>query len=187
MKQTLIKAAAAATFAAALALAPVAAHAEVYPPADSANVSSTTVTPGGTVTFSVDPGVFTPGEPVTITLEGESASGASLAFVKFAVESATLGTVEATADGGVAPVDIVFPSNASGVYTISAFSETSPGVSVSVSVPASGAGAGGGLPATGLDSNALLGLWVGGGALVLAGGALAVATTVRRNRQHAEV
>lgn len=184
MKHNLIKAAATAILIAGAALAaPTIAHAEVYPPADSAQVSDTVIEPGDTVTFWVEDGAFLPGEPVTITLEGENASGATLAFVKFAIETQTWNRT-ANAEGGLDPVQITFPMDASGVYTISAFSATSAGDSVTVTVVGD---ADGGLAATGLDSNSLLGLWVGGGALVLAGGALAVATTVRRNRKHAEV
>jgi hypothetical protein len=34
-----------------------------------------------------------------------------------------------------------------------------------------------------MDANSLLGFWVGGGALVLAGATVAVAATARRNRR----
>lgn len=64
-----------------------------------------------------------------------------------------------------------------------AVSESSTGGTASVTVSTGSTGGGGSLPATGADNSALLGVWVGGGALVLAGGALAVAATVRRNRQ----
>ena len=182
MKLRLAKAAAAVTLFTALVALPTAAHAGTYPPADAGSVSSPTVTPGGTVTFSVAEETFEPGEPVTVTLTGENAEGASLAFVKFAVQTKTLGVLEATADGALAPIDIRFPANASGPYTIAAFSPSNPGVTAVVSIAAAGGGAGGTgtLPATGSDSASLLGVWIGGGALLLAGGALAVITTVRR-------
>ncbi|MGM1017360.1 MAG: hypothetical protein ACQEW8_07480 [Actinomycetota bacterium] len=41
------------------------------------------------------------------------------------------------------------------------------------------------LATTGANSDALLTLWIGGGALVLAGGGVAVASAVRRNRNQA--
>lgn len=188
MKNSFAKVAAVITLAAAATFVPLAAQA--YPTGDEAGVSSPTVTPGGTVEFTVADDTFAPGEPVTITLTGENASGASLAAIKMAVETATLGTVTAAADGSIS-TGITFPANASGVYSITATSPSVPaGVSVSVSAAAAGGGtggsnAGGSLPATGMDSGSLLGLWVGGGALVLAGGAVAVGAAVHRQRKHA--
>jgi LPXTG-motif cell wall-anchored protein len=189
MKTNFAKVAAVITIAAAATFVPLAAHA--YPTGEEASVSSTNVTPGGTIDFAVADGTFVPGEPVTISLTGESASGASLAVLKAAVETATLGTIPAAADGSI-DAGIVFPANASGVYTITATSPSVPeGVSVTVTAATAGGGTGGGsnaggsLPATGMDSGSLLGLWVGGGALVLAGGAVAVGAAVHRQRKHA--
>ena len=191
MKNNFAKVAAVITIAAAATFAPLAAHA--YPTGEEASVSSTTVTPGGTIDFAVADGTFVPGEPVTISLTGESASGASLAVLKAAVETATLGTIPAAADGSIS-TGIKFPANASGVYTITATSPSVPeGVSVTITAATAsggaggtgGSNAGGSLPATGMDSGSLLGLWVGGGALVLAGGAVAVGAAVHRQRKHA--
>lgn len=182
MKRHIFRAAAVALLAAALTTLPLAANASTYPPAGSGTVSSSTVVPGGTVTFSVANDIFEPGEPVTVTLTGENASGASLAFVKFAVQTKTLGVLEANAQGGLDPISIRFPADASGPYTITAISPSAGGgVSATVTAVAAGSGAGGVLPATGSDSASLLGVWIGGGALVLAGGALAVVAAVRRN------
>ncbi|WP_404431326.1 LPXTG cell wall anchor domain-containing protein [Microbacterium lacus] len=172
-----IRISAAVALAAAAILAPAAAQAVIYPPSGACTVTPATVTPGGTVAFECDDETFGATESVTITVEG--ATGATVGFVKFAVTSS--GGATSTASGALAPVDIAFPSDASGVYNISAVSETSSGGTSSVSVT-SGSTGGGSLPATGADNSALLGVWVGGGALVLAGGALAVAATVRRNR-----
>jgi len=191
MKTNFAKVAAVIAIAAAATFVPLAAHA--YPTGEEASVSSTTVTPGGTIDFAVADGTFVPGEPVTISLTGESASGASLAVLKAAVETATLGTIPAAADGSI-DAGIVFPANASGVYTITATSPSVPeGVSVTITAATAsggaggtgGSNAGGSLPATGMDSGSLLGLWVGGGALVLAGGAVAVGAAVHRQRKHA--
>ena len=71
------------------------------------------------------------------------------------------------------------PSNASGTYNIAAISATSAGGTAAVTV-SSGSG---GLPTTGLDGGSLVALGIGGGVLLLAGGALAVATAVRRSRR----
>jgi len=182
MKLRFIKAAAATAIAAAAVLAvPVAANA--YPAADPDIAVSGTLTPGSTVTVTAEPGTFVAGETVTIFLSGESASGASLAFVKFAYEAnANLGTTTAAADGALA-TGIKLPSNASGEYTVTAVGASGATATTSFTISATGSGTG--LPDTGGDSGALLGLWIGGGALVLAGTGVAVASTVRRQRQGA--
>ena len=144
MKLRIAKAAAATLFTAALIALPTAAHADTYPPANAGVVTSPVVAPGGTVGFQVVPDIFVPGEPVTITLTGENAQAATLAYVKFAVQTKTLGVVPANAEGGVDAVSIRFPADASGAYTIAAFSPSSPGVTTTVSVASSGADAGDG-------------------------------------------
>ena len=190
------KAAATAVLVAAFALAaPAAASAETYPPSgstsDDINVSSLTVTAGGTVTITFDAGTFVPGEPVTLSVTGESAFGVTLAqVVKTAIETRVLGTVAASGDGSAPAFTVRMPANASGNYVFTATSPSVPGgISVTVAVVAAGVGADGSsgdlIATTGTDSAMLLGLWVGGGALLLAGGAVVVATTVRRQRQNA--
>jgi len=184
MKHTIRKTAAVAAIVAASALAlPAAAQAStIYPPSNACNVVPTVVTPGATVTFNCTNGTFTPGEFVSVRVTGNTS--ARVGMIKFAVTS-TGGT---TASGtGSISVPVTFPSNASGTYNFEAFSETSAGGASSASISTTGSGAGSasddGLAVTGGDSASLLGLWVGGGALVLTGGALAVAATVRRNRK----
>lgn len=184
MKHTIRVSAVAALLAASALALPTAAHADLYAPEGSCTVSPATITPGASVEFSCTDGTFGASEPVTITVEG--ATSAEIAFARFAVSSDA--TKTSTADGALPPVTISFPSNASGVYNIAAVSPTSAGgtASVSVATTAGGGaapGSGSSLPATGLDSSALLGLWVGGGALLLAGGAVAVTAAVRRNRR----
>lgn len=83
--------------------------------------------------------------------------------------SATLGTT------------IVLPSDASGIYNIAAVSSSSAGGTASVTVTASGEE---NLPTTGGDAGTI-GLWAGAGLLVIAGGAVAVAASVRRSRNQA--
>jgi hypothetical protein len=182
MKRTFIKASVATVLVAgALFLSPTVANA--YTPPPTGTVSSSTVVPGGTFTFGAPAEVFVPGETVTIYLTGENASGATLGFLKFAVETQALGTVTAGSDGGFSAVKITLPSNASGRYTVLATSASNPtGISASVTASTS-ASTDNSLATTGLDNAALLPIWVGGGALVLVGGGLAVATTVRRNRK----
>lgn len=200
MKNAVLKRAAIIAIAAGALLA-VPTAAAAYTPPVTGGVDNPNVGPGGEFAFTAPPANFIPGEPVAISLTGENASGASLAFVKFAVETALLGTVPASADGGLDGVAIRLPSNASGSYTVLATSPSNPiGVSASVSAgdgsgsdsdagSASGSADGGsaaasgtdGLATTGTDGEALLTLWIGGGALALVGGGIAVASTVRRN------
>lgn len=210
MKNSIRITAAVALAAAATLALPVAAQAAtIYPPSNACHILPTVVAPGATAQFSCADGSFSPGETVSITVEG--ATGAEIGFVKFAVTSS--GSATATSSGALAPVSITFPADASGIYNITAVSPTSVGGTATATIGSSGVGnpspspstgtggtggtggtsgtgassSSGGLAVTGLDSGSLLGLWVGGGALLLTGGALAVAATVRRNRRHAEV
>jgi hypothetical protein len=177
-----ITAVAALVAASALAL-PTAAQATIYPPSNACSVVPTVVTPGATVTFNCSNGTFSPGEFVTVTVEGNTP--ADVGFIKFAVTSS--GSTTSSASGSIS-VPITFPSNASGNYNIAAVSATSAGGAATASVGSTAGGGSGTLPATGIESDSLLGLWVGGGALVLAGGAVALAASVRRNRkEHAGV
>jgi hypothetical protein len=182
MKLKFVKAAAALTIAASAVLAPVAANAatvEPYPPAGSVIVT------GNTVNITFGPGSFAGAENVTIYLTGFNAGGASLATVKSAATAVELGTVTSNAAGG-ATVTITLPSNATGTYTVTGISASRPeGVSVTFTIAGAAAGGSGSLPATGMDSGSLLGLWAGGGALVLAGGAVAVGAAVHRQRKQA--
>ncbi|BDV29751.1 hypothetical protein [Microbacterium terricola] len=183
MKNSLKAFAAATLLAAALVATPMVANAatdEGYPPSSTVN-GSVTVAPGGTVTVPFTG--FEPNEGVSFTLTGENASGATLAFVKFAVVTADLGTKDADASGAVSAT-VTLPSNASGDYTLQATGEVS---GAADPVILSTGVATGELGATGVDGNALLGLWIGGGALVLAGASIAVAGTVRRQRQRASI
>lgn len=165
--------AAASVLAAVLVAAPVAAYA--YPPDDAARVTQTSVEPGGSVDLSVASDVFQPGEQVTITVRGENASGVAFAIVRTAVETQTYTGANANDAGGLDPLRVTFPADAGGAYTIAVFSPSTPGDTVTVTV--------GGLSVTGIDGQSLLGIWVGGGALVLAGVVTAVAATVARHRR----
>lgn len=166
MKNRFLTAAASAAVAATLVLAaPVMAQA--YTPSGPDTVT-VTITGSGTVPFSG----FEPGAQVVFTLVGENASGATLAYAKIVRDSAS--TTKTADSTGAASVAVTLPANASGSYTLSATGARADST------------AGGGsstLPSTGGDSDSLLGIWVGGGALVLAGATVAVATTVRRNRE----
>lgn len=149
----------------------------IYPPSDACSVSPSAAGAGETLDFSCGASTFGPDETVTITVTGENGADATFAFVKFAVSTGS--TVRtSTATGALPPVSITLPANASGVYNIEAISATSAGGVASATVAADGQ-----LPSTGGDSGQLLGLWIGGGTLVVAGAAIAVATAVRRSRR----
>ncbi|GAA3025155.1 hypothetical protein [Microbacterium dextranolyticum] len=179
MKNRLYTALASAALATTLVFA-APAMAQAYTPTGPDTVS-VTITSSGTVPVSG----FQPGASVTFTLVGENASQASFATVKIARESiSTSRTADAS---GVAAVYVNLPAGASGSYTLSASGARADAAG------GNGGGAGGStggdtsagstLPSTGGNSESLLGIWVGGGALVLAGATVAVAATVRRNRE----
>lgn len=158
--------------------APLAAHAYPAPtpttgPADSSVTGSFVA--GGVVVLSFSG--FLPGEDVSVSLTGAFAMDATIASAAD-VETQTV-TRTADADGNLT-VTITLPANAYGTYTVTATGLES-GVVLSETFTIAGGG-GGGLAATGAGD--LTGLWVGGGALVLAGGAIVVATAVRRSRQN---
>lgn len=157
----------------ALVLAP-SLPAAAYAPVGAVTVSATTLDPGGSVRLSVRNGTFTPGETLTVTVRGENASDVSFALVRAGVQTATHTTPANTA-GGLDPLGLTFPANASGTYTIAAFSASSSGGTATVTV--------GALSATGLDSQSLTGLWVGGSALVAAGVIVLVSVLVVRHRR----
>lgn len=171
--------------ASALAL-PAAAHAAaVYPPAGSCAVTPATVTPGGILSLSCDAGTFSANETVTITITGENGSGAAIGFAKFAISTGS-GTAMSTDTGALPATTITLPRDAQGSYNIAAVSQTSAGSTAAVTATDdAGTGIGGSLPTTGFDSASMLGLWVGGGVLMLTGGALAVGAMARRNRKTA--
>ena len=182
MKRTIRTALAVSAIVAVAALAlPTAAQAStIYPPAGSCTTTPATVAPGGTVTFACAADTFSADETVTITVTGENGADAAIGMIKFAISTAS-DTTTSTGTGGVAGIPITLPANASGTYNIAAVSATSAGGTAAVTVAA----ANGGLPVTGLDSASLTGLWIGGGALVLAGGVLAAVAVVRRTRRDA--
>jgi LPXTG-motif cell wall-anchored protein len=156
---------------------PVAASAStIYPPSGSCTATPTTAQAGGTIAFECAAETFSPDEDVTITVTGENGAAARIGMVRFAITTAS-GAAVSGADGSLAPVDITLPSNASGTYNIAAVSSTSAGGTAAVTITGAD-----GLPTTGLDQGQTIGLWIGGGALLLAGAALAVVAAVRRSR-----
>ncbi|WP_295844816.1 LPXTG cell wall anchor domain-containing protein [uncultured Microbacterium sp.] len=168
MKLNLKKAGVTAALAGALLFA-APAVAQAYVPT-APGTQTVTITNNGPVTFNVAPGAT-----VNFVLVGYNANQAGLATANLPVSSKSI-TKVADASGNATAV-VTLPADARGTYTLSA-------TPTGGTAGGSGNNAGGstGLPATGFDANSMLGIWVGGGALVLAGGTIAVATTVRRNR-----
>lgn len=167
MKNKLSQAVAASIVAVGLLFAAPAA-AQAYTPTGP-NTVTVIVTANGPVAV---PG-FEPGTAVTFTLVGEGVGPTNLGAVKFAVTSAS---VPKTADSsGVASATV------SGIPAGASWKLSATGTRAS-----SEAGGSSTLPSTGGDSDSLLGIWIGGGALVLAGATIAVGASVRRGRQQAD-
>ncbi len=193
MKLNFAKVGASAALAGALLLAaPLAAQADPqeYVPT-SPGTQSREITEDGPQGF----GGYAPGSPVDFTLIGVGVTGSNIATAGLPVTSASV-TKFADATGAATAV-ITLPDPQVGTYLLTAsgtLADGTPGTSTTVvgsgtSTGGTSAGgttdASGSLPATGMDANSLLGFWVGGGALVLAGATVAVVATARRNRSKA--
>ena len=178
MPRFLPRAALVATLAlgAVIAVPAAASASTIYPPSGSCTTTPATAQAGGTIVFACAAETFSSDESVTITVTGENGADASIGMVRFAISTASNTTTSAE-DGSIAPIDITLPSNATGTYNIAAVSSTSAGGTAAVTITGAD-----GLPATGLDQGQTIGLWIGGGALLLAGAALAVVAAVRRSR-----
>ncbi|MFV9424482.1 hypothetical protein [Microbacterium sp. S1037] len=187
MKNTILRAAAAVSLAAAVLLAPTAANAYVDPSAITATPS--TIAPGESSTFTTPGTPFTGNEDVLISITGESASGATLGMVKTAIE--TNSNLHTSANAGKLNVRITFPSNANGTYNLTFTGATSGTVLhaqvlvVKASPTPTTPPASAGLAKTGIDGGATTGLWIAGGALVATGAAVGIGAVVRRRRQTA--
>ncbi|BAJ75214.1 FOG: PKD repeat [Microbacterium testaceum StLB037] len=170
MKHKITKAV--ASFAAAGALLFAApAVAQAYVPTGP-NTVTITVTSNGPVPVAG----FQPGAEVTFTLVGRGVTGANIATANLPVTSAS---VNKTADSsGTATATVTLPANPSGTYTLAASGARAD------SNTGGGNNNGGtnALPETGVNGESLMGIYIGGGALVLAGATVAVAAKVRRNR-----
>lgn len=189
MKLNLTKASAGVALAGALLLAAPAAHAATqgYVPTGP-NTITLSITSDGPV--PVDG--FQPGASVEFTLVGKGITAANIATASLPVTAAS---VTKTADGaGVATAVVTLPANPSGSYTLSVSGARADGSNGGGSGAGTGGGSTGGgtnaggsnaLPATGMNTDSMLGIWVGGGALVLAGAAVMVVTKTRRRNESA--
>ncbi|WP_314457139.1 hypothetical protein, partial [uncultured Microbacterium sp.] len=150
-----------------------------------------TVTEDGSYGFAG----YEAGSQVTFTLVGVGVTGANIAT---AGQQVTAASVTKTADAsGSAAADVTLPDPQVGSYSLTASGPLASGGGASGGGASVGGGTSGGgtsnaggtsggsdsLAVTGMDANSLLGFWVGGGALVLAGATVAVAATARRNRR----
>ncbi|MDJ1114435.1 cell wall protein [Microbacterium dauci] len=179
MRRTLLAICVAIVSAALLVAAPAAASAAtLYPPVDACTTGSDDFSPGSTVGFDCEAGTFTPGERITITVTGERGDQVTFATVRTDITTASV-VRTADADGALGTLEIVLPDDARGVYNIAAVSPTSAGGTASAVIDTSAEGV---LPISGFDGNQLLGLWVGGGALVFAGLVVVGAAAYRRHR-----
>lgn len=167
-----------------LLAAPVAAQADYVP--DAPGAQTITVTEDGEYGFAG----FEAGSEVEFTLVGVGVTGANIATAGQRVTAASV--VKVADDNGSAAAVVTLPDPQIGTYSLTASgpaasgSEASVGGGTSIGGGSNASGnveAGTSLPATGMDANSLLGFWVGGGALVLAGATVAVAATARRNRR----
>ncbi|MBB3158611.1 putative membrane protein YgcG [Microbacterium proteolyticum] len=189
MKLTLAKASASLALAGALLVAaPVVAQAYVPTAPGSQTI---TVTEDGSYGFAG----YEAGAQVTFTLVGVGVTGANIAT---AGQQVTAASVTKVADAsGSAAAAVTLPDPQVGSYSLTASGPLASGGGASGGGASVGGGTSGGgtsnaggstggsdsLAVTGMDANSLLGFWVGGGALVLAGATVAVAATARRNRR----
>lgn len=179
MKSLRTKIAAVVLAVAAMVAAPAAANA--YTPGAPDVAAGGTLTPGGTVTLSAV--AFDANTTVSFTVTGENGAGITLGAVKIVRNSSPAFTATTNASGN-ASVAIKLPANASGSYevAVTGLKNGATVTEVTTFAVAAAAGPGGNLPATGVDSASLMGVWIGGGVLLIGGLAVTV-FAVRRQRQ----
>lgn len=166
---------------AALVAAPTAALAYTPSGPTAGIVATGTFVPGGDVVLTA--GGYTEGTSVTFTVTGENGAGITLAMVKTAIStSPAFGPYPANASGVANTPAVVLPAGASGTYTVTA---SAPGYAPQeTKFTVGGSNAGGGIADTGFDASSMLGVWIGGGVLLL-GGVLVTVFAARRERQNA--
>ncbi|WP_052207215.1 hypothetical protein [Sinomonas humi] len=180
----------------ALVAVPSAANAAGYVPNNNVTVTGDAV-PGGTVTVNFAAGSFAPNESVAVSVSGNTP--VTLSVVKAAV--LTSFTKQASSTGALS-VNVTFPTNASGTYTLTATGLTSgnvgtasitivPAVSGTVANTGTTANTSGNLANTGSNlantgaTLPMLMIWIGAGALVLGVAIVGTLTFVRRQRHSA--
>ncbi|GAA2580935.1 LPXTG cell wall anchor domain-containing protein [Microbacterium binotii] len=180
MKSLRTKIAAVILTAAALVAAPAAAQAYVPTPGTPAVGTSGAPVPGGTVTLVAT--AFDGNTPISFVVTGENGAGITQASVKLVV-SASPSFDTSTNASGDASFNVKLPSNASGSYEVTGYGQKDgqpAQKTATFSIGTASGGTGSGLPATGVDSGSLMGVWIGGGVLLLGG----LAVTVFAVRRH---
>ncbi|WP_334172704.1 hypothetical protein [Sinomonas sp.] len=180
----------------AFVAAPSAANAAGYVPNNNVTVTGDAVA-GGTVTVNFAANSFAANESVAVSVSGNTA--VTLSVVKAAV--LTSFTKQASSTGALS-VNVTFPTNASGTYTLTATGLTSGNVgtaSITIVPAVSGnlantgttantsgnlANTGGNLANTGATLPMLM-IWIGAGALILGVAIVGTLTFVRRQRRSA--
>lgn len=162
MKSLRTKIAAVVIAIVALVAAPTAAMA--YTPVPPSG-TTTSIPAGGSATFLFD---FTGTGTVTYTLTGEGVGPGSLAMVKAAPTSTSV----AKAAGET--VKVTLPTNATGQYQLKGMLGSE---EITLTINAT-------IATTGFDASSMLGVWIGGGVLLL-GGVLVTVFAARRERQDA--
>lgn len=170
----------------AFVAAPSAANAAGYVPNNNVTVTGDAV-PGGTVTVNFAASSFAPNESVAVSVSGNTA--VTLSVVKAAV--LTSFTKQASSTGALS-VNVTFPTNASGTYTLTATGLTSGNVgtaSITIVPAAGGTVANSGTTANNLANTGatlpILMIWTGAGALILGIAVIGGLTVVRRQRRKA--
>ncbi|WP_144782823.1 hypothetical protein [Microbacterium sp. BH-3-3-3] len=177
MKTTIIRAVAALSLAAAALLVPATANAYTDPAVVTATPA--VVAPGGQTTFTTSSAPYQGDEEVLISVTGVNANGVTLASVV-----QTNNSLRTKAVNGKLMVPVKLPANATGTYNLT-FTGTKSGIVLRSTITVAGSSstpAKGGLAITGFDAGSTAGLWIAGGGLVVAGGAVAVGVLVRRRR-----
>ncbi|WP_295824908.1 hypothetical protein [uncultured Microbacterium sp.] len=177
MKTTIIRTVAAISLAAAALLVPATANAYTDPAVVIATPA--VVTPGGQTTFTTNTAPFQGDEEVLISVTGVNANGVTLASVV-----QTNNSLRTKAVNGKLIVPLRLPANAAGTYNLT-LTGTRSGTVLHSTITVTGSAstpAKGGLAITGFDAGSTAGLWIAGGGLVVAGGAVAVGALVRRRR-----
>lgn len=153
---------------------PAAAHATYG--SDSDITVNGPIVAGGTVTVVFEAGSFTGNQTVNFTIEG--IGNVTLAVFK----AATFSLDKTSAADGSVSVDVTFPENASGTYTLTGVDEDGNILSIPLTISPDDAGTDpDGIADTGAELP-VLALWTAGGALALGAALIAVMTIVRRQR-----
>lgn len=153
---------------------------EFYVPSTNIWVTANQSAPR-TFVITAKNGIFGAGKTVTIKIPKLFAAQ----FGDLAADDGVTWTTTTNAAGGIDPFTITVPADVQGTFTLTAETDDSTSVSSTFSVSNIGTI----LPTadTGGIDGATLGMWVGGAAVVLAGGALVVGGAGRSRREQLSI